>query len=346
MIKTPSLNEIRARIKNSLETSLAPLKGIVWYDDILILGEITAGAFFQIYKNNEFIEKQIFPDTASGEFLDEHWAWRSVYRQGASFAEGKIKVTGAEGATIPEGIVFETVTGQKYVTQEKGIIQKGETLLQVRALSQGNEGNLPLDHKLTLTSPLLGIDEEAVSQGLSGGVPGESDYDFRRRILNKIRGGVRYGKPGDWIAWAIDSSPEVTKAWEFPLSDSHGTLLIQTLNGIKQVGNLPVVRKYIASQAPPSLWKAETPELIKYRITAHIVSSGEDTVQNREEARRALEGWFFSVMSPGRTIMPSEITGVLSSPRGITGITISGIPDKGLLHTIYQYPVLEDVIWN
>jgi hypothetical protein len=51
---------------------------------------------------------------------------------------------------------------------------------------------------------------------------------------------VRYGKTGDFAAWALGATPEVSGAWEFrDYGDSHA-LLIQVIKGNQFAGVYPV----------------------------------------------------------------------------------------------------------
>ena len=73
-------------------------------------------------------------------------------------------------------------------------------------------------------------------------------------------------KTGDFAAWAVDSSADVSKAFEFKNFGVFGALLIQVISGdhfrgISQVGNLSVVTSYIDSVAPPVMYTVRTPEL-------------------------------------------------------------------------------------
>ena len=67
-------------------------------------------------------------------------------------------------------------------------------------------------------------------------------------------------------AWAVDSSADVSKAFEFKNFGVFGALLIQVISGdhfkgISQVGNLSVVTSCIDSVAPPVMYTVRTPEL-------------------------------------------------------------------------------------
>ena len=73
-------------------------------------------------------------------------------------------------------------------------------------------------------------------------------------------------KTGDFAAWAVDASADVSKAFEFKNFGVFGALLIQVISGdhfrgISQVGNLSVVTACIDSVAPPVMYTIRTPEL-------------------------------------------------------------------------------------
>jgi uncharacterized phage protein gp47/JayE len=52
----------------------------------------------------DFLAKQVFPDTAEGAYLREHWSAR-VAPLYAVAAAGEVTVTGTAGRPIPAGVV-------------------------------------------------------------------------------------------------------------------------------------------------------------------------------------------------------------------------------------------------
>jgi uncharacterized protein YmfQ (DUF2313 family) len=104
-------------------------------------------------------------------------------------------------------------------------------------------------------------------------------------VLASLRNPSRYGKSGDFAAWALDSTPEVSNAWEYKNYGVFGALLIQVINGnqfdgVNKVGNTDAVRDYINDNAPPVLFTVRTPEIINLDPVISLPPT-EDTVTNR-----------------------------------------------------------------
>jgi uncharacterized phage protein gp47/JayE len=97
------------------------------------------------------------------------------------------------------------------------------------------------------------------------GADSETDGEYLTRVLAALRNPARYGKEGDFAAWALDSSPEVSAAWEFKNFGVFGALLVQVISGnqtdgVRPVGNLEAVRSYLNENAPPVLFEVGTPD--------------------------------------------------------------------------------------
>jgi hypothetical protein len=199
-----------------------------------------------------------------------------------------------------------------------------------------------------------GIDSTAVvaGDGITGGADGESDEAYLVRVLQALRNTTRYGKPGDFADWALDASPEVSKAWEFKNFGVFGALLIQVISGnqidgVTQAGSLALVTEYISTVAPPVLFTVRTPELIPLDPAIALLPP-EDTLANREIVTGRLKAYLEAAAAPG----VRYTAGVLREAV-IDGVTISGAAVKldgsiagEVQSTILQLPVLGDVTWE
>jgi hypothetical protein len=196
-----------------------------------------------------------------------------------------------------------------------------------------------------------GIDSTAVvsGEGITGGADAESDEAYLVRVLQTLRNATRYGKSGDFADWAVDSSPEVSKAWEFKNFGVFGALLIQVIggnhiDGITPVGGLALVTEYINTVAPPVLFTVRTPALRPLNPAVALVPA-EDTLTNREIVTGRLKTYLEATARPGIRYTAGMLRDAL-----IDGVTISGGAVKlsdsttGEVNTtILQLPVLGDL---
>ena len=341
--ETPTLKDLQARHFEDFRTRLGRTPGE--YDILKINSTVNAGMFHLLHQNLRFLSLQLFPDTAEGEFLDAHWSWRSKYRQMESFASGKIEVSGVAGARIPAGHSWESGGSAWTTTKAAAIGAGGSVVIDVRALTAGQKGNVESGVKLTGTVPIVGVEAEATSLGIRGGSPRESDIDYRQRMVASLRDKTRYGKKGDWVAWALDASSEVVKAWEHPLSDERGLLLIQVLGpNDAPVANLAAIKRYIEDKAPPALWAVETPAIHRIDITIDIQDAAEDTAANRTAVAAAVRAWLAKRGKPGMGLNAGLLSNAASSPAGVTyaGVTFT---DAAPTLSIRQYPKMGMITW-
>ncbi|MDR1174851.1 MAG: baseplate J/gp47 family protein [Treponema sp.] len=256
-------------------------------------------------------------------------------------------------AAVPAGLVYASATGQRYYTESAYRIgTDGTAAARVKAEASGVETNLPPDEELSLVSSIPpGIDSTAVvsGEGITGGADAESDEAYLVRVLQTLRNATRYGKSGDFADWAVDSSPEVSKAWEFKNFGVFGALLIQVIggnhiDGITPVGGLALVTEYINTVAPPVLFTVRTPALRPLNPAVALVPA-EDTLTNREIVTGRLKTYLEATARPGIRYTAGMLRDAL-----IDGVTISGGAVKlsdsttGEVNTtILQLPVLGDL---
>jgi uncharacterized phage protein gp47/JayE/uncharacterized protein YmfQ (DUF2313 family) len=252
-----------------------------------VFATVDAGIYHQLRGDLDFLSAQIFPDTACGENLREHWSSR-VTPLYASGAAGEVLVTGTPGKTIPAGLVLQAASGEKYYTEKSyAIAGGGGVIVHVKSEGSGLITNLAAENELTIVSALAqGIDSTAKTTGggISGGADSETDEEYLERVLLALRNPARYGKTGDFAAWALDSSVEVQAAWEFVNFGVFGALLIQVINGnqfdgVSAVGNIAQVVSYINEVAPPILFTVRSPKVARVNPSITLLAQ-EDTQTN------------------------------------------------------------------
>jgi uncharacterized phage protein gp47/JayE len=332
-----------------------PLDKTPRHNLIKVFAEVDAGINHQLLGDLDFLAKQIFPDTAEGEHLRSHWSGRTAPLYAAA-AAGTISIPGVPGSAVPAGLVYAAPSGQRYFTEASSHVgSDGFAPAAVRAESFGAEANLAAGETLSLSvSNPGGIDSTAVvaGGGITGGADAESDEAYLVRVLQAIRNPARYGKPGDFADWAVDSSPEVSKAWEYRNFGVFGAVLIMVvggsqIDGITQVGSLAQVIEYISAAAPPVLFTVRTPELVPLQPAVRLLPA-EDTAANRAIAVSRIKKYMQAAAAPGWTCTAGMLREAL-----IDGLTISGAAVKlnnsesgYAATTVLELLVLGDVAWG
>jgi hypothetical protein len=340
----------------STYTSLfKPLDKTPRYNLLKVFASADAGMYHQLLGDLGFLADQLFPDTATGEYLRLHWSDR-VPPLYAVAAAGTIAIPGVPGAAVPAGLVYASAAGQRYYTESAYRIgEEGTVSAQVKAEASGAGTNLAPGEELSLVSSIPpGIDSTAlvVEDGIAGGADAESDAAYLVRVLQTLRNATRYGKPGDFADWAIDASPEVSKAWEFKNFGVFGALLIQVIggnqvDGVSPVGGLALVTEHINTVAPPVLFTVRTPALIPLDPAVALLPP-EDTLANREIVTDRLKMYLEATATPG-----IRYTAGILREAIIDGVTISGAAVRlagsttgEVDTTILELPVLGDLSWE
>jgi uncharacterized phage protein gp47/JayE len=354
-IKRDSLAVILDRVYANYISLFKPLDKTPRMSLLKVFSSVDAGMYHQLLGDIEFLSRQLFPDTAEGAFLREHWSSRvtPLYATGAA---GEIIVTGTAGKTIPAGVVFQSQSGERYYTESAHQIESGgSVIIHVKAEGQGLHTNLAGGAELSIVSSIpQGIDSKAVAGngGITGGANSESDEEYLARVLIALRNPTRYGKKDDFAAWARDASPEVSAAWEFKNFGVFGALLIQVINGTQidgasPVGGLDGITAYINEYAPPVIFTVRSPQIIHIN-PALTLPAQEDTQTNRELAVSRIKTYMQMTARPGGLTTAGALKTAIIDGVQITDATvkIGGSVIGTVPTTILEYPYIGDVTWE
>jgi uncharacterized phage protein gp47/JayE len=320
-----------------------------------VFASVDAGIYHQLLGDLDFLAKQIFPDTAEGEYLRAHWSSKipPLY---AITAAGEVTMSGIANKPIPAGVVFQAASGERYYLESACRLDaNGQAIVTVKAENPGQQGNLTAGEKLSMVSSIpAGVDSKAVvsGKGIIGGANAETDEEYLARLLTALRNPSRYGRTGDFALWAKDATPEVSAAWEFKNFGVFGAVLIQVIKGdqikgIQQVDNLPGVRNYIKNIAPPIPFEVRTPNILSLNPSISL-SSAEDSQINRELAETRMKTWMQLKAKPGVQITTEALRLAVIDGVAITDATVMlGNSTDGIITTtIMEYPYIGEILWE
>jgi uncharacterized phage protein gp47/JayE len=321
---------------------------------VSVMADVDAGLAHSLQGDLVFLSKQLFPDTAEGGYLRAHWSSR-VPPLYAKAAAGGVEVSGTAGISVPAGVVFKSVLGKRYFNNKTSVISiDGKTIVNVKAENAGSDYNLIAGNELKIVSAVSsGIDSKAVvcERGILGGTDAESDEEYLFRVLIALRNPSRYGKRGDYEAWALDATPEVTNAWEYKNFGVFGALLIQVvngnqMNGVLQVHNLAAVREYISTVSPPIIFDVRTPSLVPINPEIKLPPS-EDSMENRVLAEKRIKAYLQQTAKPGVQVTSGELRAAVIDGIAITDAVVKLAGDvTGIVKTtILEYPILGNITW-
>ena len=184
-----------------------------------VMARMHASAMHLAYGMIDYHTQQLFPQTATGQFLDNLLAWRPLPRLSAKKAKGTVTAAGKVGSVIAKDTVIAADNGQRYLTLKETTLSAPNQIIKVQAVKPGAAGNAT-NQKGQWESSINGM-SASVLVNATGGTDSESDEEYRLRALETIQQrGSLYGKKGDYALWAIDSDSEIIQAWEVPNFES------------------------------------------------------------------------------------------------------------------------------
>lgn len=169
-----------------------------------------------LYIYNDWVLKQCFPQTASGEYLDLHAELRGTERKAAEKAKGEIsfsvKSPAAADVAVPAGTVCMTAAGVMFKTEEAGTIKAGSISCTVpaAALNGGADGNVMADTVVFMTNPPVGVYACKNEKPFSGGSDAEDDDSLRARVLELYKS-LPNGANRGWYEKMVSGVPGVGK---------------------------------------------------------------------------------------------------------------------------------------
>lgn len=193
MIEALTYEEILTKMKNEFKS-----KSGYEADDATDIGirlKLLAGQLFSLSQNTEFVAKQLFLQTATGDYLDKHAEMRGLSRKSATKAHGTVRFFTAQPATadiiIPAGTLCATAgeNAPTYETTQTVTLLQGQTQADVSvvAVNSGTQSNGAVGCVCVLINPPQEITSVSNTSELTGGGEKENDEWLRERILKSFR---------------------------------------------------------------------------------------------------------------------------------------------------------------
>ena len=181
---------------------------------------------FGLYLYQRSLADELMPDTAR-VWLQRHADQWGVPRLTPRPAIGPVVFVApvtVPPLALPSGIEIVAGDGTQWITTAAATVgADGTATVPVQAELAGTSGNVAAGAELTVISPVLGLQNQAVTVGaggLAGGLDLEAVEDWRARIELRIRKRGRAGNPDDYIQWAEDAgaapTPNVIANWVGP----------------------------------------------------------------------------------------------------------------------------------
>lgn len=321
---TPDYTAVRDAILRDIANQL-PDAALGSDSDYAIRANAVAAAVEGIYQHQQWIARQILPDTADADYLER---WASLYgltRKAASLASGSITFTGTAGANVPIGTEARAVNDVAYLTTAAGVIGGGGSVeLAAQAIVAGEAGNADAGAALTLTSAPSGVASAASVVSMTGGAEVESEADLLARLLARIQQPPHGGAKHDYQAWAVAVSG-VDRAYVFPLRRGLGTVDVVPMpaTGQPSAQLISDVQDYIDDVRPVTAdCLVLAPSEVPVDVTATLTLSGVSLGDVTDDINAALAG-YFATLGPGDTAVQTRIATLIGSVDGVSDFVLS-----------------------
>jgi len=322
---TPDYIAIRDAILRDIANQL-PDAAVGSDSDYAIRANAVAAAIEGIYQHQQWIARQILPDTADGDYLER---WASLYgltRKAASFADGSITFIGTVGASVPIGTEARTADDVAYVTTVANVIGAGGSVdIAAQAVTAGEAGNADAGTAVTLTSAPAGVSSAGVIVTMTGGAAVESNADLLARLLSRIQQPPHGGARHDYEAWAL-AVAGVDRAYVFPLRRGLGTVDVVPMpaSGLPGVQLLSDVQDYIDDVRPVTAdCLALSPTEVQVDVTGTLTLDGTRSLVDVVADINAALAAYFATLAPGDTVVRTRIATIIGSVDGVADFVLS-----------------------
>ena len=332
---TKTQDIIRADILRDIKNQLAAASTGA-DSDYYIRAAADAAAIEGLYQHQQWIVRQLFPDTADAALMEVHAALRKVSRKSATYAVGSIVFTGTPLAAIAINTEAKTTTGIAYVTTVAGALNgAGTATIAAQAVVAGIAGNAALNTPLTLTAAPSGVNSTALSTALAAGTDIETDQNLLARLLFLLRNPPASGNKADYKRWALEV-PGCDGAFVYPLRRGLGTtdVIITSAGGLPSAQLLIDVAANIDNQRPCGVntLAVFAPVFLVQNFTMQIKVSGITLAAATGLINAALDSYYANLL-PGDSFVKSVVEALISDINGITDRAISA-PAANVVPTV------------
>ena len=290
-----------------------------------------AAELYSLEAQAEFTERQSFPQTAAGEYLDRHALLRGLSRKEGVCASGVLRfVTDAPrgyALSIPAGTQCRTAAGTAFRTTQVGVIPAGQTecLVAAEAVLPGSGGCVPAGAVCMIVLPPVGVTGVDNPADFSGGCDVESDGALRERVLGSYRS-LPNGANAAYYVSRVRDLPGVAEVVVLPKNRGIGTvdIVFSTENGVPTEAERAAVEARLNAEREICVdVKVQTPQTEEVDVTAELtVTPGRDAEEVLTAAETALHS-YFSGRLLGRPVYRAKLAALLMAADGVENCVLS-----------------------
>lgn len=250
----PTLDTLIKRVQADIKAGLG-ITTILSRSFHSVISRAVAGVAHTLHGHIDSIMVQIFPDTATGEYLLRHASKWGLSRVDATFSELELIVTGLDGKIIPIDTILQSDSEHQYKVQAEQTIVAGQAILSVKAELHGAETILEIADPVNFISPIFGIESTSNVQSITlEGADVETDEKLRERLIDRIQRPPSGGNANDYKQKSLEV-PGITRAYVFPLAQGRGTVVVKCLQDgqsdiVPSSAKMTEVQQFLREWAP------------------------------------------------------------------------------------------------
>lgn len=330
---TPDYTAIRDAILRDVQNQI-PTASIGADSDWFIRAAAVAAAVEGLYQHQQWVLRQMFPDTADRDYLERHAARLGLAPKNAVSATGSVTFTGTVGANILAGTEVKLLSGVAYTTTAPSVIGvAGTVVASVVASVAGLAGN-QLGGSVNLTAAPAGVNSVATISATTGGADIQSDAGLLADVLDRIQYPPAGGNKYDYARWA-KSVGGVASAYVYPLRRGAGTvdIIIMATGGFPAAPLITSVQNFIDSVRPLGVdCVVLGPTAVPVNVTAALTLSGTTLAAATAAINTALASYFASI-KPGDTIVKNRIAALIQDTAGVVDFALAA-PAANVVTTV------------
>ena len=260
-----------------------------------------AAQIYALYVQADWVNRQCFPQTAQGEYLDKHAQLRGLERRAAVAAEGILRFETDQAPstdlTIPAGTVCMTAGLVRFETTQEAVLQAGETMVETTAaaVEPGASGNVAAGTIRAMAVAPVGVSRCTNPEGFSGGLDEESDEELRERVLETFQR-MPNGANAAFYEQSAMSFPQVAAAAVVPRPRGVGSVdvVVSTAAGVPDSELLEELQAYFEERREIAVdVLVRAPEVQDVDVTVQIqTAANRDGETVRQAVEQAVRSWF------------------------------------------------------
>lgn len=213
----PTITQLYSRIESALKHRLdindTELKLV-----LDVFSSVLAGEFKLLYLYLSDIRNNLFPDTAEtaengGELNRLGQIYLNRQPKPATHGYYRVQFIGVENSFVRSGITMKSNDdsenpGKMFISETEHYLSNNsiDNVFLIRSLETGGENILKIDDELTITEPVIGVENTVkVTEIVNLPIESEDIEAYRQKIINAIQLEPQGGARTDYRLWAQDA---------------------------------------------------------------------------------------------------------------------------------------------